>query len=350
MRTENGASRVVIADNVIHENHSYGVNSNGSTNVTIRDNDIHHNEEGVQINGAGAGTSVLDNDIHENVYMVRNTPTSVNAHDDTGAVGVVFLRSTGAVLVSGNRVWGNRATSYDYGWDGSAFEIYGASNVTITDNVSWDNENILETGTDKTGPACSGNVFARNIAYGASTAGRSWGMFLRCATNMVVANNTFDEVEGFVFSIGMDSSNFSGSIAGLKVVNNIVLETGTGAKVFGLTTALPDSVTIDHNLARTSGVYASLSDGRSTSDPDTFSTWTGYQQHGLSSSPDFVDAASHDYRLKSSSPAVDAGSGCRASATHGPVRRQTSADTSGCRSGPWPPNAVRADVARGRHG
>ena len=239
--------------------------------------------------------------------MMRNTPKSVNAHDDTGAVGVAFLRSTGAVLASGNRVWGNRAVSYDYEWDGSAFEIYGASNVTVTDNIAWDNENVLETGTDQTGPQCSGNVFARNVAYGGTTAGRSWGMFLRCAADMVVAHNTFHDLDGFVFAIGTDSSNFSGSIAGLRVVNNIVSVTGTGAKVFGLTTALPDSVSIDHNLARTIGTYASLADGRSTSDPATFSTWTGYQRHGLSSSPGFVDGSAHDYRLKSTSPAVDAG-------------------------------------------
>jgi len=67
------------------------------------------------------------------------------------------------------------------------------------------------------------------------------------------------------------------------------------------------TVDIDHNLARTNGVYASLSDGRSKSDPDTFTTWTGYQQHGLSSSPGFVDGSAHDYRLKSTSPAIDAG-------------------------------------------
>ena len=110
-------------------------------------------------------------------------------------------------------------------------------------------------------------------------------MFLRCAADMLVANNTLYDIDGFVFSIGMDSSNFSGSIAGLRVVNNIISVTGTGAKVFGLTTALPSSVVIDHNLARTSGVYASLPDGRSTSDPATFHAWTGYQQHEVSASP-----------------------------------------------------------------
>jgi len=307
IRTENGASRIVISGNVIHDNLSYGINSHTSTAVTIRDNDIHRNGQGVQITNSGQGTSILDNDIHDNVFMVRNTPTSVNAHDDTGAVGIGFVRSTGAVLASGNRLWGNRAMSYDYGWDGSAFEIYGASNLTITDNLAWDNENLLETGTDNTGPQCSGNVFARNVAYGSTTAGRSWGMFLRCASNMLVANNTLHDLDGFAFSIGADSSNFSGSIGGLRVVNNIISLTGTGAKVFGLTTSLPGSVSIDHNLARTSGVYATLSDGRSTSDAGTFTSWTGYQQHGISGAPSFVSASGHDYRLKSDSPAIDVG-------------------------------------------
>ena len=100
IRTENGASRIVIVDNVIRENRSYGINSHSSTNVTIRGNDIHHNAQAVQVTGRGDGTRILDNDIHENVYMVRNTPKSENAHDDTGAVGIGFVKSTGAVLAT----------------------------------------------------------------------------------------------------------------------------------------------------------------------------------------------------------------------------------------------------------
>ncbi|MBX3029583.1 MAG: right-handed parallel beta-helix repeat-containing protein [Chloroflexi bacterium] len=307
IRTENGASRIVIADNVIVENHSYGINSHSSTDITIRDNDIHHNETGVHINRGGAGTRILDNDIHHNVYMVRNTPKSVNGHDDTGAIGIAFVRSTGPTLASGNRIWGNRAASYDYEWDGSAFEIYGASNVTITDNVAWDNENVLETGTDKTGPACADNVFARNVAYGATSQGRSWGMFLRCSTDMLVAHNTFHDLDGFAFAIGTDSANFSGSLDGLTIVNNIISFEGSGAKVFGLVTALPSSVTIDRNLTRTTGTYATLADGRKTSDPATFATWTGFQTHGISGDPRFRDAAGRDYRLRAASPAIDAG-------------------------------------------
>jgi hypothetical protein len=220
-------------------------------------------------------------------------------------VGIVFLKSTGRVLASGNTLWANRAASYDYTWDGGAFEIYGASNVTVTDNIMWDNDVIFETGTDKGGLGCDNNVFARNTAYGGRTQGSVWGVFIRCGDNMLVANNTFVDIEGFVFSIGYDSSNYSASIEGLRVVNNVVSMTQSGAKIFGLTTALPASVVIDYNLIRTAGQVASLSDGRVTSDMATFTEWTGYQVHGISADARFVDAANRDYRLTASSPAVD---------------------------------------------
>ena len=45
----------------------------------------------------------------------------------------------GHVTVSGNRIWGNRAVSSDWGYDGAAFSIYAASNWTISDNVTWNN-------------------------------------------------------------------------------------------------------------------------------------------------------------------------------------------------------------------
>jgi hypothetical protein len=87
---------------------------------------------------------------------------------------------------------------------------------------------------------------------------------------------------------------------------------GTGAKIFGIVTALPASVRIDFNLARTSGQYATLFDGRVTSDPAVFTVWTGYQVHGVRGAPSFVDAAGRDYRLRGDSPAVDAVAGISA--------------------------------------
>jgi parallel beta-helix repeat protein len=306
IRTENGAARIAIVDNVIRDNRSFGINSHQSTAVTIRGNEISGNEQGIQIAYAGEGTRIVDNRVHHNDGMLRNTPSDVDPHDDAGATAIGFLKSTGAVVASGNLVWGNRAPSHDYTWDGSAFDIYGASNVTITDNVMWDNENVLETGTDS-GLRCRDNRFVRNVAWGGTTQGRSWGMFLRCAEGMLVANNTLVALEGFAFSIGYDSATFSGSIDGLRVTNNIVDLSATGAKLFGLTTPIPDSVRIDGDLVRTTGVVATLYDGRSTRSLATFTEWTGYERRAIEADPRFTDPGSRDYTLRPASPAIDAG-------------------------------------------
>ena len=44
---------------------------------------------------------------------------------------------------------------------------------------------------------CDGNTFTRNLNYGATTEDRTVGMVLRCASNMLVANNTFAGIQYF---------------------------------------------------------------------------------------------------------------------------------------------------------
>jgi hypothetical protein len=87
--------------------------------------------------------------------------------------------------------------------------------------------------------------------------------------------------------------------------NNISMN--TGAKIFALTTALPSSVVIDYNLAATTATFASLPDGRTTASPATFTSWTGYQAHGATGDPGFVNRSGRDYRLSAGSPAIDRG-------------------------------------------
>ena len=210
--------------------------------------------------------------------------------------------------MTGNDLWGNRAHSFDYVWDGGAFDIYSASNATITGNRSWDNENILETGRGST--PCSNNTFTYNQAWAATTQGRSWGIFLRCGENMLIAHNSLIGIERFVISLADDNSSFAGSIAGARIVDNILTATGTG-KVFGLPTSgtLPGSVSIDHDLVWSpNGVIATIVGAAS---PATtladFRSATGYEMNGLSADPLVVDAANGDLRLTSGSPAIDAG-------------------------------------------
>jgi len=303
VQTDPGSERIKIIDNVITRNQSFGVYPVSSTNITVQGNDISHNAAGIYVSHAGAGTRILDNDIHDTDRMIRNTTSPGN--DDAGGDGIAFHKTTGRITVSGNRLWSNRALSHDYGWDGGAFSIYGASNVTFSDNRMWDNENVMETGTDS-GLACAGNSFVRNVAYGAVSAGRAWGMFLRCATDMLIAQNTFVDL-GWAFAIGSDSATYSGKTDGLRIINNVIDHSGSGGKVYGIVTNLPNSVVIDHNLVWTTGDIATWPSGGRTASITAFRSATGYESHGKDSSPDFMDRSGVDFRLRASSPAIDLG-------------------------------------------
>jgi hypothetical protein len=287
-------------------NAGFGINVYQSRNVQVEDNDISGNGTGVQVIGEGAGVVVSDNDVHGNNRMIRNTRRSVNNNDDYGAVGVAMVRTVGSVVVSGNRVWGNRARSYDYGWDGGAFEIFGASNVTIRDNVTSDNENVLETGTDP-GLPCDNNRFVRNIAYGHTTAGDSRGIIVRCGGGMLIAYNTLADLDGYALQIGQDPPIFSGPIDGAQVIGNVFVVSGGGTP-YRIDAPRPADLTIDDNLIWAAGGALAYVAGRGeTSDLGQLYAWTGYERTGLAADPEFVDPRNSDYRLQAGSPAIDAG-------------------------------------------
>jgi parallel beta-helix repeat protein len=293
---------VQLRDNLLRNNKAFGVRTSGSTNVLIDSNDITGNAVGVHVTGYSAGTVVSNNLIHDNTRMMVNTADVAN--DDAGAEGVALVRSTGSVVVKQNTIWGNRSPSYDYGYDGGAFSIYAASGWTITDNVTFDNRNVLETGTDVNQTPCDGNAFTRNLNYGATTADRTVGMVLRCASNTLVANNTFYDIQYFVFAISHNRSGWGGSIEGLRIVNNVI---SGSAKVYGIDSEVPASVVIDNNVVQRtgSGHIATVYGYGGTTSWATFRSWTGFESRGQATDPRFVDVSANDYRLAADSPAVD---------------------------------------------
>ena len=215
---------VRIEDDVLRNNRSYGLRTWNSTQVRIAGNDVFGNDTGIQVSYAADGVVVADNLVHDNDRMIVNTANVYG--DDHGAVGIVFLKTTGHSLASGNQVWGNRAASFDYGQDGGAFEVYGASDVTIRDNVAWDNKDVLETGTS--GLPCARLQFVRNLAYGAtSLRGWSRGLIVACASASLIANNTLDGFDVSAISVVQDPANlYLGSVDGLRVTNNILVSDG----------------------------------------------------------------------------------------------------------------------------
>ena len=300
----NNSTRVQVTDSTLHDNSAYGVRSYQSTYVTIQGNEVYGNAKGVDIRYQGEGTMVLDNRVHDQDRMMVNT---VGGNDDTGAQGIGFNKTTGATLARGNFLWNNRAPSYDYGMDGGAFEIYAASNVTITGNAMWDSHNVLETGTDGV-LACSNNVFARNLAWDGNDSTRTVGLVLRCAKDMLVVHNTFVELDYWIYDVNTNSTSYSGKVDGLRIVNNVnVMKEG---KIYALGAGIPlSTMTIDYNLDYNPGRIIAVIDGYGTATTTAqMTSLSGKQTNGVNAPPQFRDAAACDYALMSTSPAVDGAS------------------------------------------
>jgi hypothetical protein len=84
---------------------------------------------------------VTGNVIRDNNRMSVNTP---GGDDDSGAFGVL-LQGHGTE-VSFNTISGHDTASYDYGRDGAAVEVYGATGSNVHHNLAFDNDAFSELG------------------------------------------------------------------------------------------------------------------------------------------------------------------------------------------------------------
>ncbi len=286
------ASGVTVSASTIRNNRTFGIVIVSSSSVRIDGNTITGNADGIEERYAGNGVVISNNRIHANTKMVDS---------GRGKEGINFYKSTGSITVTGNQLWDN----------GTHFEVYGASNLNITGNATW-NGQIMETGTD--GPPCANNRFTRNIGYKGSgyQGGSTSGMILRCASQNLIAQNTLDGFDLFAFDIvdGTSGVSYGGSIAGLRILNNIVV----GGRAFSIDSPLPSSVQIDYTLVYNGGSTATYGNhvayvkGKGNFDTvASFSAATGYEKHGLFGDPRFVNRAGRDYHLRAASPAIDTG-------------------------------------------
>lgn len=289
-------SNVRIQSNLIHRINGWGVRTWNATGVTIQDSEIAGTAIGVEFAYRADGNRVLNNRIHDNISEI-----DPNDRDGGGGVGILFSRTTGAITASGNALWRNRAPLNDGTYDGSNFEVFGASDLTITNNVMWDAEHAMETGTD--GPPCNNLVFTNNIAYGASSIG-GWahGLLIACASgNSVIANNVLDGFDIAALSlVNRADYRFQGSLDGLRVTDNILSSTGT--QLYHIDGTFP-RVQVDRNTLWSKGGWLGyVVDKGTTNSLNEFRQWTGFDLNGAVQDPQYTDWAGHNYTLRSTSP------------------------------------------------
>jgi len=188
----------------------------------LRNLDVSDCATGVRVFG-DSDALIMGGQVHHNVHMNRNDTISGN---DYGAMGVAFDDVVGQVTVRGVKVYGNRVSaakpSIDYGLnEGSAFEMWRSSGVTIEDCELWDNQVAVETGTN--GVQCS-FIFRRNLVRNAKTdsARLSKGLLLRSAVNSLIEHNVFDRMDHWAMSV-TGGGSFGGSVQGLVIRDNLAI-------------------------------------------------------------------------------------------------------------------------------
>lgn len=113
--------------------------------VELRNVEATGNVVGVAIEPGSTNAVVRASHLHHNNRMAANTP---GPDDDYGSNGVV-VGGSGA-LIADNRIEGHRAPSADYGHDGAAIEVYGATDTRVQRNVARDNLAFVELGHSST--------------------------------------------------------------------------------------------------------------------------------------------------------------------------------------------------------
>ena len=294
IRIDDGADKVTVKDVTIRKSTGkngdglkfgcYGILIHGADGSKILRNDIAGTGSGIYFYYGGKNAKVEQNNVHDNTVLIRNTP---GGDDDYGATGITFanVQAQPGPKASKNTIANNAGPSADYGFDGGAFEIFNASNVKMVKNKISNNENVLETGTIPDGNGagdCTGNVFANNTVQGLtpkSSFDRSVGLILRCATAMVLEDNTFTDIDWYIYEIeGFNS--FAGDVNGLTIQDNQVTQF---QKIYHLAIdAAQNHVVITDNKFRYTGtIFASYGDGSTSPNLEGWRKRSGYDLTSL---------------------------------------------------------------------
>jgi len=285
----------IILEDILARNSSYSgfyISQNASHDI-IRNVEVTNSGIGVAVNGIN--NLITNNYIHDLKMIVNDIGGGGN---DYGAVGIEIFN--GPNEISYNRLVDCQASSYDFGYDGGALEIYlnygNADNSLFHHNYAERTDGFIEIHSRNLLYSADNITIAQNIAVSTKVfldiglPGYGGGHELKSAKNIKIEQNTY------VDAVPVAQSAWSGSVF-----------------YFHEVLPLADQVSIRNNI-----IYAmnswSIANGGFTHTNNIY--YLNPQRTSLGfpldvteerTDPQFVDLMQGDFHLNPTSPAIDRG-------------------------------------------
>jgi hypothetical protein len=317
---EGYGTNINIENNTIHDItgvHAMGISIYGSsqtsplTNLTISGNTIYNcqpaNSETLTLNGNVSNFTITNNLVHDNnnigIDMIGGEYSIFGLHHPKTGLPV-----TRDGVCSNNTVY-NIHANYGGGYAGGIY-VDGGQNITLADNVSYQNDLGLEVGAENHGYTASGITVEDNLLYNNTQSGLVFGGY--SSTVGKVKNCTF--ISNTVYN--NDTTNTGNGqlwiqYASYNTVASNIFYAASNDVLIGSDGAGNNNNTLDYNL-----YYATSGANNATFNWNaaTYSSFSKYQTktnedaHSLFADPNFVNAGASDFQLANGSPAIDTGS------------------------------------------
>jgi len=277
----------------------------GSTHNVVQNCEITNCGEGGLIKGQY--NLVQYNYVHDLVMVVNDTGAG-KTDNDYGATGFVIAGSDNEFRY--NEIIDCRAPSYDYGYDGGAFEIYGGPSIPVLANISIHHNwmegciGVLESGASQIqGLGLFYNVSLNNSGFITLHTG---GAFAGTISGVRIENNTVVELT--------TSANYSNLVyldavptAAQFVFRNNIVVLGPNPSFNPVTNTGSDAV-FKIDVPRNNNLYQFMSTGNAIHILNNWSNSLGAGEL-LNADPQFASTAAgqEDFNLSPFSAAIGAG-------------------------------------------